>query len=171
MLIPGQEVPDLSLPLTIQARFELSKQKPRNFTLLIFYRGSHCPICRKYLEEIAARLGDITDAGLSPFAICMDSEERAMVVDRDWQTGDLPLVYDLTEDEARRWGLYISSQREGSKEPETFSEPGLFLIRPDMTLFFAQVQSGPFTRPSIDQLLEGVKLVVEKDYPARGTAT
>jgi len=171
MLIPGQKVPDLSLPLTIQARFELSKQKPQSFTMLIFYRGSHCPMCREYLEEIAARLGDITDAGLSPFAISMDSEERAMVVNREWQTGDLPLVYDLAEDEARRWGLYISAKREGSQEPETFSEPGLFLVRQDLTLFFAQVQSGPFTRPSIDQLLEGVRLAVENDYPARGTAT
>jgi hypothetical protein len=94
-----------------------------------------------------------------------------MVVDREWDTGDLPLAYGLPEDQARQWGLYISGKREGSEEPETFSEPGLFLIRPDMTLYFAQVQSAPFTRPSIDQLLQGMKIVEEHDYPARGTAT
>ena len=171
MLIPDQKVPDMELPLTIQARFELSDQTPDLFTMLIFYRGKHCPVCKSYLEEIGSRLDEITGAGLSPFAISMDSEDRAMVVDKEWKTGDLPLVYDLSEDQARQWGLYISKKREGSEEPDVFSEPGLFLIRPDMTLYFAQVQSGPFTRPSIDQLLDGVKVIKEKDYPARGTAT
>ena len=171
MLIPDQKVPDMELPLTIQARFELSAQTPDLFTMLVFYRGKHCPVCKSYLEEIGSRLDEITGAGLSPFAISMDSEDRAMVVDKEWKTGDLPLVYDLSEDQARQWGLYISKKREGSEEPDVFSEPGLFLIRPDMTLYFAQVQSGPFTRPSIDQLLDGVKVIKEKDYPARGTAT
>ncbi len=171
MLIPGNKAPDLDLPLTIQARFELSKQSPEMFTLLVFYRGKHCPICRKYLEELGSRLDDISGAGLNPFAISMDNEERAMVVDREWKTGDLPLVHDLSEDQARQYGLYISSAREGSEEPAIFSEPGLFLVRPDMTLYFAQVQSAPFTRPSIDQLLQAVKLVKDNDYPPRGLAT
>ena len=171
MLIPDQQVPDLDLPLTIQARFRLASQKPGHFTMLVFYRGKHCPLCRRYLEEIGSRLDEITAAGISPFAISMDDEERAMVVDREWQTGDLPLVYGLSEEQARRWGLYISVKREGSDEPEIFSEPGLFLVRPDMRLYFAQVQSAPFTRPSIDQLLDSVKVIVEQDYPARGTAT
>ena len=81
------------------------------------------------------------------------------------------LVPWLSEETAREWGLYISDKREGSDEPDRFSEPGLFLIRPDGTLYMAQVQSAPFTRPSIDQLLEGVKVITEKDYPPRGTAT
>jgi len=171
MLIPGQKTPDIDLPLTIQARFELSAQTPDAFTMLVFYRGSHCPICKDYLEKIGKRLGDITERGISPFAICMDDEERAMKVDSEWDTGNLPLVYGMSEDQAREWGLYISEAREGSDEPERFSEPGLFLIRPDGTLFFAQTQSAPFTRPAIDQLLQGVDFVQKKDYPPRGTAT
>lgn len=171
MLVPGNKVPNIDLPLTIQARFELSKQRPEMFTLLVFYRGKHCPICRKYLEELGSRLDDTSGAGLNPFAISMDDEERAMVVDGQWKTADLPLVHDLSEEQAREWGLYISSAREGSDEPAIFSEPGLFLVRPDMTLYFAQVQSAPFTRPSVDELLQAVKNVKDNDYPARGLAT
>ena len=171
MLVPGQKGPDLELPLTIRARFELSAQTPDSFTMLVFYRGSHCPICRNQLEEIGSRLEEVTKRGISPFAISMDSEERAMKVDAEWDTGDLPLAYDLNEDEARKWGLYISEKRDGSEEPERFSEPGLFLIRPDGTLFFAVTQSAPFTRPSLDELLQGIDYVQDNDYPARGTAT
>ena len=171
MLIPGQAAPNLDLPLTINARYKLADQTPEHFTMLVFYRGKHCPICRKYLEEIGGRMSEIADAGLAPVAISMDDPERAEVVDKEWETADLPLAHSLTEEQAREWGLYLSSKREGSEEPDLFSEPGLFLVRPDGTLYFAQVQSAPFTRPSIDELLEAVKFVTKKDYPARGTAT
>lgn len=171
MLVPGRKAPDIELPLTISAKFELAAQTPDLFTMLVFYRGKHCPICKRYLEELGGRLEDFTRRGVSPFAISMDGEERAMAVHEDWETGDLPLVYDLSEEAAREWGLYISSKREGSDEPETFSEPGLFLIRPGGTLYFAQVQSAPFTRPSLNELLDGIDIIKDKNYPARGQAT
>ena len=171
MLKPGQKVPDLELPLTIDARFHLSRQEPEAFTMLVFYRGKHCPICKRYLEEIGGRLDDFVQRGINVFAISMDSKDRAMVVDSEWETHDLPLVYDLSEDQAREWGLYISQKREGSEEPDIFSEPGLFLIRPDGTLYFAQTQSAPFTRPPLDELLDGLDHIAKSDYPIRGTLT
>jgi len=44
MITPGKTVPDLKLPLTNGAHFDLSAQSPENFTLAVFYRGKHCPI-------------------------------------------------------------------------------------------------------------------------------
>lgn len=171
MLVPGKSVPDLDLPLTTDARFELSKQSPENFTMLVFYRGKHCPICKKYLTELGSKLDKFTSKGISIFAISMDSPERAAVSDEEWETGDLPLAHSLSEEKAREWGLYISEKRPDSEEPERFSEPGLFVIKPDGTLHFAVVQSAPFTRPDLDDLLEGLNFTLEKDYPTRGTAT
>ena len=55
MLKPGDTAPDIDLPLTIDARFKLSDQSPEQFTMLVFYRGKHCPICKKYLTEIGSR--------------------------------------------------------------------------------------------------------------------
>ena len=171
MLKPGQTVPDLELPLTIDARFQLSAQQPDAFTMLVFYRGKHCPICKRYLTELGGRLDDFTGRGINVFAISMDSEERAQVVHSEWDTGDLPIAWNLSQDAAREWGLYISQKREDSDEPATFSEPGLFLIRPDRTLYFAVTQNAPFTRPPLDELLTGVDYVLENGYPVRGTLT
>ena len=168
-LIPGQPVPDLDLPLTIDARFELSKQQPEAFTMLVFYRGKHCPICRKYLTELSGKLDQFTDKGINVFAVSMDSPERAAVSHEEWDTGDVPLAHSLSEDKAREWGLYISEKREGSEEPDIFSEPGLFLVKPDGTLHFAVVQNAPFTRPDLDDLLSGISFTLDKDYPTRGT--
>ena len=94
-----------------------------------------------------------------------------MVIDREWDTGDVPLAFDMSEDTAREWGLYISQGREGSDEPAKFSEPGLFLVRPDRTLYYASVQNAPFARPPLDQLLEGIDYIAKSDYPVRGTLT
>ena len=171
MLKPGQPVPALDLPLTIEARFELEKQNPENFTMLVFYRGKHCPICKKYLTELGGKLDKFTDKGINVFAISMDSPERAAVSHKEWDTHDLPLAHSLSEDKAREYGLYISEKREGSEEPDVFSEPGLFVVKPDGTLHFAVVQSAPFTRPDLDDLLEGLMFTIEKDYPTRGTRT
>ena len=53
-------------------------------------------------------------------------------------------------------------------EPDLFSEPALYLVRPDGTLYFGAVQTMPFARPHFDDIVTAVKFVLEKDYPARG---
>ena len=171
MLKPGAPVPDLDLPLTIGARYDLSRQKPDNFTLVVFYRGKHCPICRGQLKDLSGKLDQFTEAGVNVVAVSMDSQERAMEVDQKWDTGDVPLAFDLSEAKAREWGLFISEGREGTDEPAMFSEPGMFLVRSDGTLYFSSVQNAPFTRPPLDQLLQGIDYIVKNDYPTRGTLT
>ena len=80
----------------------------------------------------------------------------------------LPIAYGLGINQARDWSLFISA---GIKEePAMFAEPGLFLIRPDQTLYAASIQTMPFARPSFSDVLAAVKFVTEKDYPARGEA-
>jgi hypothetical protein len=56
----------------------------------------------------------------------------------------------------------------GVEEPALFSEPGLFLVRPDGTLYFATVQTMPFARPHFDDIVKAIDFVLAKDYPARG---
>ena len=171
MIKPGDKVPALNLPLTIDAEYDLSKQSPDNFTLVVFYRGKHCPICKGQLKTLAGKLGEFTKRGINTVAVSMDSKERAMVVDAEWQTGDVPLAYSMSEETAREWGLYISQKRPDSDEPDVFSEPGMFLVRPDGTLYFASTQNAPFTRPPLDELLQGIDYILKNDYPTRGTLT
>jgi len=171
MIKPGDKVPALNLPLTIDAEYDLSKQTPNNFTLIVFYRGKHCPICKNQLKSLAGKLDEFTKRGINTVAVSMDSKERAMVVDSEWESGDVPLAYSMSEDTAREWGLYISKKREGSDEPDVFSEPGMFLVRPDGTLYYASTQNAPFARPPFDELLQGIDYILKNDYPTRGTLT
>jgi hypothetical protein len=54
------------------------------------------------------------------------------------------------------------------EEPPLFSEPAIYLVRPDGTLYFGMVQTMPFARPHFDDILKALEFVIAKTYPARG---
>ena len=84
----------------------------------------------------------------------------------------LKFAYGLSLRGARQWGLYISASRGktsiGIDEPELFSEPGVFIVKPDGTLFYGAVQTMPFARPQFQDLLGAIDFAIANDYPARG---
>jgi hypothetical protein len=88
---------------------------------------------------------------------------------------NLRIGYDLELREARRWGLYISaSQGESSigiVEPPLFSEPGVFLLRPDQSIYYVSIQSMPFVRPNFQEMVQALDFIINTDYPARGEYT
>ena len=86
-----------------------------------------------------------------------------------WDIDKLNIAYGLLTEDARKWDLYIS-EGINDKEPEVFFEPGLFLIKPDNTVYAASIQSMPFARPNFDEVLKAIDFVLDKNYPARGEA-
>ena len=175
MLIPRQPTPALAVPTLSHGAFDLQADKPQAFTLVVFYRGLHCPICAKYLTELKQLLPQFEQRGVKVIAISSDAEERAEGMAKKIGGGELRIGYDLSLTVAREWGLYISTSRgktsTGVEEPEHFSEPGLFLLRPDATLYFASTQTMPFARPHFDEVLSAIDFVLSKNYEARGEYT
>jgi peroxiredoxin len=167
-LMPLEPVPDLDLPLVAGGRFVLADSAAETFAMLIFYRGYHCPLCRNQLADLKAKVETLDELGVEAVAISMDSEDRARKSHDEWDLEGVRIAYGLDEAKAREFGLYISSAI-SDKEPERFSEPGLFLVRPDGTLYFASIQTSPFTRPPLDELIPGMRYAKEHGYPARGT--
>lgn len=171
-LMPRQPVPALDLPLTNGGRFTLGAQPPASFDLLVFYRGLHCPICTKYLLELERLEPEFRQRGVHVVAISSDGEERARQMADKVKAAGVKFAYGLGIPEARRWGLYVSTSRgktsAGIEEPPLFSEPGVFLVRPDGTLYYGAVQTMPFARPQFQDLLGAIDFAAAKDYPARG---
>lgn len=171
-LFPRQPVPALDVPLVGGGRWSFDRRTPENFYMVVFYRGLHCPICSRYLADLAGRLDAFAERGVEAVALSSDDEARAGEAAQRWKLGGLPVGYGLSLDDARAWGLYISSGRGktsvGIEEPARFSEPGLFLVRPDRTLYFGTVQTMPFARPSFAEIQGAIDFVLAKDYPARG---
>lgn len=175
MLVPRQPVPPLRVPTLAHGDFDLSTEKPQHFTLIAAYRGLHCPLCAKSLMELVRLLPEFERRGVSVIALSSDTQERAGAMADKVGATDLRFGYGLELAAAREWGLYISTSRGttsiGIEEPALFAEPGVFLVRPDSTLYYGSVQTMPFARPHFDELLQAIDFAVDKNYPARGEYT
>ncbi len=163
----GAPLPELDLPLAGGGEVHLGGQRD-GWQMIVVYRGRHCPICKKYLGALQEMAGDFADAGVDVVTVSGDPEEKAEDAKSEWGL-DLPVAYGLTTDQMRTLGLYISNPRSPEETDRPFPEPGLFVVRPDGNVQIAEIANAPFVRPNLDYLLGGLKFIMEKDYPVRGT--
>ena len=175
MLLPRQRTPDLTIPTLDHGNFDLSSDGAEKGTVVCFYRGLHCPLCATYLAELEKLTPEFEARGVKTVALSVDGEERARLMADKINAKALRIGYDLSLQTARDWGLYISTSRGktsiGIEEPALFSEPGLFMITPQQTLYYGSVQTMPFVRPHFSDLLTALDGAIAKQYPARGEYT
>jgi peroxiredoxin len=174
-LLPRHPVPALNVPLVGGGRFVLGAAPGDKFDLIVFYRGLHCPLCAKYLLELERLSSEFASRGVQVLAVSSDVEERGREMAQKVNASGLKFAYGLSLRSAMQWGLYISTSRGktsiGIDEPALFSEPGIFIVRPDGTLYYGAVQTMPFARPGFQDLLGAIDFAIAKDYPARGEYT
>ena len=172
MLMPRQPVPELKVATLAHGEFVLANDAATNFSLVVFYRGLHCPICHKYLLELGRLQPEFDKRGVKLIALSSDTADRAQAMADKLRAPDLRMGYGLSLASARAWGLYISASRGstsiGIEEPALFAEPGVFIVRPDGQLNYGAVQTMPFARPHFDELLGAIDFALAKNYPARG---
>ncbi|MEZ5584245.1 MAG: redoxin domain-containing protein [Candidatus Competibacteraceae bacterium] len=108
-LMPRQPVPALKVPTIEHGDWDVTAQQPGRFTLILVYRGLHCPICRGYLKELQTLQDEFEKHGVNVLALSTDTEERARTTHTQWGLTGLPLGYGLSIEAARAWGLYIST--------------------------------------------------------------
>ncbi|MDK1386853.1 peroxiredoxin-like family protein [Sinorhizobium sp. 8-89] len=175
MLIPRMPAPGLTVRTLDHGTFDLASEAPSLMTLVCFYRGLHCPLCATYLKELDRLTPSFAERGVSTIAISSDGEERARQMANKIGAEHLRVGYGLPLSVARQWGLYVSTSRGktslGIEEPELFSEPGVFLVKPDQTVYWLSVQSMPFARPNFAEMVQALDFVIKNDYPARGEYT
>lgn len=168
-LIPRKEVPELVVDTVNGMTWNLRDQKPQNFTMAVFYRGLHCPVCKSYLEELNNKIDEFRDKGVNVICISANDQSLGEETTVQWDIEKLTIGFDFSIENARKWDLFVSKGI-SDKEPKEFFEPGLFLIKPDATLYAASIQSMPFARPKFDDLLKSISFILNEDYPARGEA-
>jgi peroxiredoxin len=172
--MPRQSVPSLEFDLLGGGRWSLALQRPQNFTMIVFYRGLHCPICRRYLTELNGMIGEFDKRGVETVVTSNDARERAQQAKDAWGMPGLKIGYGLPLQKSREWGLYVSTGRgktsAGIEEPALFAEPGLFLVKPDGTLYWASISTMPFARPHFHEIAAAIDFAIGRNYPARGEA-
>jgi len=163
----GAPVDQTSFPLLGGGEVTIGGPKDR-WTLLVVYRGKHCPRCKRYLNKFNGMLADWT-ALMDVVVVSADTAEKAQAdaAEFGW---DFDLCYGMTEAQMRALGLYVSDPLSEAETTDRFAEPGTFAIRPDGTLMLVDISNGPASRPDLDELLDGMRFNIENDRPVRGTA-
>lgn len=139
-----------------------------NWTLLVVYRGKHCPRCKKYLNILDGMQNQWADTGFDIAVVSADTQEKAQADQAEfgWR---FDLGYGLSEDQMSKLGLYVTEPLSPNETDRRFAEPGTFVIRPDGTLLLIAISNGPSARPELAELLDGMIFTKVNDRPARGT--
>jgi len=167
-LMPEAQAPALSVETLGGGKWELAAQTPENFTMVVFYRGYHCPVCKAYLQKLEGLVEQYEQAGFSVIAVSMDDAGRAAKSAEEWELSKVTIGYGLSEAAARSWGLYVSKAIKEA-EADIFAEPGLFWVRPDGRIYMIDISNMPWARPDLEFLFSKIPFAVENGYPARGT--
>ncbi|MDB4122337.1 redoxin domain-containing protein [Octadecabacter sp.] len=139
-----------------------------NWTLLVVYRGKHCPRCKKYLNILDKMRGEWADAGFDIAVVSADSQEKALADQAEFGWG-FDLGYGLTEDQMATLGVYVTEPLSLQEADGNFAEPGTFVLRGDGSQIIVAISNGPAVRPDLTELLDGMIFNKTKDRPHRGT--
>ncbi len=165
-LHPGQRFAPLTLSQLDGADYTFGGHGAWQAMFVI--RGQHCPICKTYLGEIEKRRATFTELGVSIAAVSADSEAQTRLTAEATKLG-FPLLYGLSEAAMRNLGLFISEPRSAQETDHRFPEPALFVVNAEGLLQLVDIANAPFLRTDLDRLVGGLRFVIDKQYPIRGT--
>ena len=172
-LTPTQTAPKLSLPLTGGGNTDelaMGSGVDGRFSLVLFFRGLHCPVCRKQLSELDGRLDDLREAGVGRVvAVSMETEERSARLVEKWDLKNLSDRARPHRGAGPRVGP-VRLHRHQGRRAGCVQRAGHVRARSDGTVFWSNVSSMPFGRPPLDDIIAGLQFVQKSDYPARGAA-
>ncbi|WP_299725367.1 redoxin domain-containing protein [uncultured Tateyamaria sp.] len=163
----GAPIGEMTWALIGGGEVSVGQAKDR-WTMLLVYRGKHCPRCKRFLNKLNAALPAWT-AVMDVVVVSADSKDKAQA-DMDEFGWGFDLAYGLSEAQMRALGLYVSDPLSEAETTHRFAEPGAFGIRPDGSLMLVNISNGPAARPDLDELLDGMIFNIENDRPVRGTA-
>lgn len=140
------------------------------FYMVVVYRGKHCPICTKYLNEIQENKEKFDKLNTKIVAISTDSVEQLNeYFEESIREVSFPVYAELSTDTAKDLGLYLSEPTSNAETNHVFTEPALYLINPERKVQIIELSNAPFARPKLDYILMGINHITKNDYPIRGT--
>ncbi|WP_371188765.1 redoxin domain-containing protein [Thalassotalea maritima] len=169
-LHPGVSFPSITTTLLNEEQVTLGQPKNNcDWQLVLIYRGRHCPLCTKYLNQLQTYKQALLDIGVDIVAASGDSKAQLESHIEQLEV-DFPLGYGLTTNEMNQLGLYISDPRSPQETDHPFAEPGLFVVNDQGNIQVVDISNNPFVRPELGALVRGLAWIrnPKNNYPIRG---
>ena len=141
-----------------------------DWKMVVVYRGKHCPLCTRYLNDLEALKEKLNDINVEIVAVSGDCKAQ-LAEHMDKLEVEFPLLYGLTVDQMQELGLYSSQPRSAQETDHPFAEPDVFVVNDEGQVQVVDISNNPFVRPDLDRLVSGLAWIKNPDnnYPIRGT--
>ena len=164
----GAAMPKMSLAKVGGGTADIGGKRDK-WQAVVVYRGLHCPLCKRYLTTLNSLVEGFHAINTEVIAVSADPKEKAETEKQELDLG-FEVAYDLSQDQMRALGLYISNPRSPQETDRPFAEPGLFLVNPAGQAQVIEISNAPFARPDLNIILNGLKMTQERGFGPRGTA-
>lgn len=171
-LSAGDNFPEITVSKLGGGEFTLGSPKNgATWQMVVVYRGKHCPLCTKYLAKIHGMKEEFLKAGIDIVVVSADTEEKAVLQASEKLELTFDVGYDLSIEQMKELGVYISHPRSPQETDRPFAEPGLFIVNEEGNLHVVDISNNPFVRPELNVLLSGINWIRDpnNNYPIRGT--
>lgn len=169
-LLPGSVFPTIQLNTLDQQAVDLAAKKEGcDWKLLVVYRGKHCPLCVKYLNNLEQHREQLLALNVDVAAVSADREEQLREFSEKL-TVDYPIHYGLSLEQMNSLGLYVSTPRSEQENDHLYPEPAIIVINEQGLVHLISISNNPFIRPEIGELVAGISWLKnpENNYPIRG---
>ncbi len=148
-LKPGDKAPDFTIKDLEGKHHRLYDYLSGQKTVLLFYRGEWCPICNLQLHSLQEKLAEFQKENAQILAVSTDTPENSQKLIAKHNLG-FPVLAGLGREVVEAYGLFFNQEK-------GHAEPAVFILRPDGTVAYVSLQSGPLGRPGNDDLLRIVR--------------
>ena len=147
----GDKAPDFTVKDLESKPHRLYDYLKGEKTVLLFYRGEWCPICNVQLHALQEKLAEFQKENAQILAVSTDTAENSQKLVGKHNLSFLVLA-GLGREAVDAYDLFFN-------EEKNCAEPAIFILRPDGTVAYASLQSGPLGRSSNDDLLRIVSRI------------
>ena len=167
---PGADFPVINLPTLDGTEVEIGKPSQGfDWRLVVVYRGRHCPMCTKYLNQLTRFVEQLKDIKVDLIAVSGDSKAQLESHMASLEI-NFPVAYGLSTEQMKALGAYISDPRSPEETDHPFAEPALYVINENGQVQVVDISNNPFVRPDLATLTRGLGWIKDpsNNYPIRG---
>ena len=156
----GDIVPNFTLPAASgdDYSFEAYRKEYKGWHLIIFFRGSWCPVCISDLKDLEESKSFFESKNVYLTAISTDKlENLKKMVDEHKLT--FPVLADEELTALKAYDVFYHGDDAPYDDHGAHGEPAYFLVDENGQLLYQQKQTSPFGRPTATELRKIVQYI------------
>jgi peroxiredoxin len=157
------KVPNFELPSTSGDvyNFESFRKENRGWHLIVYFRGSWCPVCVEDLKELEKSKHYFEGKGVYLTTVSSDNIDNLSQMVQEHQL-TFPVLSDNDFSLLKAYDVFYHKDNGLYEDHGNHGEPAYFLIDEDGRLLYQQKQTSPFGRPSTIELRKVVQYLKKK---------